>query len=223
MIARVFVCESAARSSPEPAYRRVVPDRESHRRNSATVLHHESDSAAMRAATKAVEELLRWTYGERWRLSAWERAQPQIPCPPFIKHMADHVDDVDAREQAPSACGIMLALPKSTQRSSIHTAAPVGPPVPFEAEPGARPSATQASRYWRTTSEPFAGIRNGSFRYSPNGTEDPSSRTRPMRREVLKQKEFPTNTTAAFMAKACDGRSIAARLVPARTHRDADA
>ena len=34
--------------------------------------------------------------------------------------------------------------------------------------------------------------------------EDPSEQLRALRDEVLKQKEFPTSTTAAFMAKACD-------------------
>ena len=67
----------------------------------ATVLHHESDSAAMRAATEAVKKLLRWTHGERWRLFSVERAQPEVILPALfqLNIAADHVDDVDAREQ----------------------------------------------------------------------------------------------------------------------------
>ncbi len=36
----------------------------------------------------------------------------------------------------------------------------------------------------------------------PQWNEDPSEQLRALRDEVLKQKEFPTSTTAAFMAKA---------------------
>jgi putative two-component system response regulator len=38
----------------------------------------------------------------------------------------------------------------------------------------------------------------------PQWNGDPSEQLCALRDEVLKQKEFPTNTTAAFMAKACD-------------------
>src|SRR6185436_15314742 len=67
----------------------------------AGVRHQEADRIAVRAAPKAVIELLRGADRERRRLFVVERAQPEvIRAGLFQLHVARHdVDDVDANEK----------------------------------------------------------------------------------------------------------------------------
>ena len=67
----------------------------------AVVLHQELDRAAVRAATKAVIELLGRAHRERGRALVMERATRTPVAASFFHHHAlpDHVDDIDASQQ----------------------------------------------------------------------------------------------------------------------------
>ena len=103
-------------------------------------------------------------------------------------------------------CGIMFGVAEvyATVQHSYSSAS--GTPGTLRGRNLERlhPLQRKLPRYWRThlwnclvESERLISL------FPRIGTEDPSGNCA-LYDEVLKQKEFPTNTTAAFMAKACD-------------------
>ena len=186
----------------------------------------------MRAATEAVKKLLRRTHGERWRFFGVKRTQPNVVLPALfqLNVAADDVDDVDARKQVLDEALGNHVSPKvyaTARRSYSGQGERDRPPAALDEEPGVVHPLQRKLPPILAQLHHLELLVESETAYSaipPLWNADPSEQLRALRDEVLKQLDFPTNTTAAFMARGLGcGRSIAARLVPARAHRNADA